>query len=376
MIFVVLIGVILSSFLLTLLIFKKIKNKVDYVLLPYLSLSILHQLFFYLDYSGEIHTNELIWGLGNGLILLEGPLFCFYIYSLTKNSYLSKKICFINILPFLVYGIFYFYYFHNVFPNTNTQIYNGFIYINDQLSIVWLIFALAFVLTGPIYLLWFYRMLKSYDANLKQQVSNYEKMNRKWVRALFMIYITSLSIILLSYFASIMSPTIPTAVFQLSYRVIYVIGILLIAFIALKDTTIFSNIIFEEGSSKNGKRYENSKINSNKRELLNTKLIDYMSAEEPYLEPRLTLKQLSIELEMSAHILSQIINEEHSQNFYDFVNSYRVKHLKELLDDKQYKTKTLLAIALESGFNSKATFNSVFKKLTNQTPSEYIKNKK
>ncbi|MEE9364499.1 MAG: helix-turn-helix domain-containing protein [Cellulophaga sp.] len=218
-------------------------------------------------------------------------------------------------------------------------------------------------------------MLKSYDANLKQQVSNYERMNRKWVRALFMIYITSLSIILLSYVASIMSPTIPTAVFQLSFRVIYIIGILLIAFIALKDTTIFSNIVFEEGSAKSGKRYENSKINNDKKELLNTKLIDYMTVEEPYLEPRLTLKQLSIELEMSAHILSQIINEVHSQNFYDFVNSYRVKHLKELLDDKQYKSKTLLAIALESGFNSKATFNKVFKKLTNQTPSEYIKNK-
>jgi len=372
MIFVVLIGVILSSFLLTLLIFKKKKNKADYVLLPYIGLSILHQLFFYLDYSVAIHANELIWGLGNGLILLEGPLFCFYIYSLTNNSYLSKKAYFINISPFLVYGVFYFYYFYTVFPNTNTQIYNGFIYINDQLSIVWLTFAVAFILTGPIYLLWFYRMLKSYDANLKQQVSSYEKMNRKWVRALFMIYITSLSIILLSYFASIMSPTIPTAVFQLSYRVIYVIGILLIAFIALKDTTIFSNIVFEDGSTK---RYKNSKIDSDKKELLNTKLIDYMSVEEPYLEPRLTLKQLSIELEMSAHILSQIINEVHSQNFYDFVNSYRVKHLKELLDDKQYKTKTLLAIALESGFNSKATFNTVFKKLTNQTPSEYIKNK-
>ena len=162
----------------------------------------------------------------------------------------------------------------------------------------------------------------------------------------------------------------------MSFRVIYIIGILLIAFIALKDTTIFSNIVFEKGSAKSGKRYENSKINSDKKELLNTKLINYMSVEEPYLEPRLTLKQLAIELEMSAHILSQIINEVHRQNFYDFVNSYRVKHLKELLDDKQYKTKTLLAIALESGFNSKATFNTVFKKLTNQTPSEYIKNKK
>jgi YesN/AraC family two-component response regulator len=150
---------------------------------------------------------------------------------------------------------------------------------------------------------------------------------------------------------------------------------MLIAFIALKDTTIFSNIVFEEGNAKSRKRYKNSKMNSDKKELLNTKLVDYMSVEEPYLEPRLTLKQLSIELEMSAHMLSQIINEVHSQNFYDFVNSYRVKHLKELLDDKQYKTKTLLAIALESGFNSKATFNKVFKKLTNQTPSEYIKNK-
>jgi len=72
--------------------------------------------------------------------------------------------------------------------------------------------------------------------------------------------------------------------------------------------------------------------------------------------------------------LSQIINENFNRNFYDLINEYRVKEVKKCLSNQKYNNFTLLGIAYECGFNSKASFNGVFKKFTGLTPSEFKKN--
>jgi AraC-like DNA-binding protein len=76
---------------------------------------------------------------------------------------------------------------------------------------------------------------------------------------------------------------------------------------------------------------------------------------------------------MSPNHLSQVINQLEGKNFFDFVNAYRVEEVKRKMADDRSKKLTLLAIALESGFNSKTSFNMVFKKMTGQTPSQYYK---
>jgi AraC-like DNA-binding protein len=78
-------------------------------------------------------------------------------------------------------------------------------------------------------------------------------------------------------------------------------------------------------------------------------------------------------LNVSTNNLSQIINEKLGKNFYDFVNEYRVETAKELLLNPKKQHLTLLAIAFDSGFNSKSSFNNVFKKQTSLTPSEFKK---
>jgi len=97
-----------------------------------------------------------------------------------------------------------------------------------------------------------------------------------------------------------------------------------------------------------------------------------METEKPYLEPKLTLSSLADELEISANHLSQVINQYEEKNFFDFVNSYRVEEYKERATDPAYQNFSILAIALDSGFNSKSSFNQVFKKFTGKTPSQYL----
>ena len=99
-------------------------------------------------------------------------------------------------------------------------------------------------------------------------------------------------------------------------------------------------------------------------------LLELMNNENPYLNPKLTLTELAESLKISPNHLSQIINQNEQVNFHDFVNKYRVEEfIQKVQNNKSY---SLLAHALDSGFNSKSTFNSVFKKLKSVTPSQYI----
>jgi AraC-like DNA-binding protein len=105
------------------------------------------------------------------------------------------------------------------------------------------------------------------------------------------------------------------------------------------------------------------------------KLQQLMADEQPWLEPELTLAELAHRLRTNTSLLSHVINTGCGQNFNDFVNSYRVAEAERKLQDPRLAHYSLVGIALESGFNSKSTFNRVFKKLTGRTPSEVIRPK-
>ena len=100
------------------------------------------------------------------------------------------------------------------------------------------------------------------------------------------------------------------------------------------------------------------------------RLLRLMEEERPWLEPELTLAELAARLRTNTSLLSHVINTGCGQNFNDFVNRYRVAEAERKLQDPRLAHYSLVGIALESGFNSKSTFNRVFKKLTDRTPSE------
>jgi AraC-like DNA-binding protein len=105
------------------------------------------------------------------------------------------------------------------------------------------------------------------------------------------------------------------------------------------------------------------------------KLLALMTAEQPWLEPELTLADLAQLLQLHPAQLSKIINLGCGQNFSDFVNSYRVEEAQRKLADPRFAHYSLVGVALESGFNSKSTFNRVFKKMTGQVPGELARPK-
>ena len=104
-----------------------------------------------------------------------------------------------------------------------------------------------------------------------------------------------------------------------------------------------------------------------------SRLISHMETQEPYLEPSLSVYDLSKQLNWQPKELSVLINHDLNQHFFDFVNEYRIKKAMEILADASKNDLTILEILYEVGFNSKSSFNTAFKKYTKQTPTEYRK---
>jgi AraC-like DNA-binding protein len=108
-------------------------------------------------------------------------------------------------------------------------------------------------------------------------------------------------------------------------------------------------------------------------EKLTQRLIRHMEEEKPFLDPELTLKELSRQIDLSNYELTELLNGHIGKNFFTFVNEFRVDEVIRKMEDPNYHQPTIMAIAYDSGFNSKSTFNSFFKQYTGQTPSEFKK---
>jgi AraC-like DNA-binding protein len=121
------------------------------------------------------------------------------------------------------------------------------------------------------------------------------------------------------------------------------------------------------------RKYEKSALAPERANVYLKQLLDFMDEEKPYRDGDLTIQKLAEMLSIQVNHLSQVINEKLGQNFFDFVNAYRVKEVQKLLVDPAKKHYTILAIAEEVGFRSKSAFNAVFKKHTSMTPTEFRK---
>ena len=102
-----------------------------------------------------------------------------------------------------------------------------------------------------------------------------------------------------------------------------------------------------------------------------TKVATFMTEGKAFEDPELTLAQVARQLKTNPAIISKVINQGFQLNFNDFINNYRIEAVKEKLKAGELKTQTMLGIAFDCGFNSKATFNRAFKKATGVSPKEW-----
>lgn len=119
------------------------------------------------------------------------------------------------------------------------------------------------------------------------------------------------------------------------------------------------------------KPYKNSSLTPEKREAFKKKILTFMNEEKPFLNPDLSQSDFAANIGISSHHFSEVLHYGFEQNFYNFINSYRVIEAQKLMKDEKYLNAKIIAIAFDSGFKSKTSFNRVFKKYSGQTPSEF-----
>lgn len=119
-------------------------------------------------------------------------------------------------------------------------------------------------------------------------------------------------------------------------------------------------------------KYKNSGLPASLAKKLAEDLGLLMSREQLYKENDLKLETLAEKLKSNRHFVSQVINQYYKTNFFDFINANRIDEAKRLLVSDSHEM-NIIEIAYAVGYNNKVTFNTVFKRFTGVTPSEYRK---
>jgi AraC-like DNA-binding protein len=138
-------------------------------------------------------------------------------------------------------------------------------------------------------------------------------------------------------------------------------------------TVVRKSLFFHEPNERAARKYEKSSLTQEIQSATLGKLEAVMFAEKPFLDPGLSMPTLSKRLGVSTHHLSQILNEELKQSFFDFLGGYRIREAQRLLADEGKAYIKIEEIGQMVGYNSKSAFNTAFRKITGSTPSEYRK---
>lgn len=305
------------------------------------------------------------------LLLLHGPFLFLYISSLADINFKMNQTKLIHFAPFVLFNLFL------LIASQYPEISEG-IRLNHTHGMhkpVWVfnLFLISVVLSGPFYFILSILSLKRLDVNIFNNFSTLENVNLSWLRKL--IYTFGFIWTALMIFATIHH------VFNMFSWIFCTHGltlslsgfIIIIGYLGLKQKEIFVNFPDSESEFVTEERAKYSGVAADEEETKHyvSNLRQYMDAEKPYLDPEISLPELSKRLGVSSHFLSRVINEQLGVNFFDFVNRYRVEEVKLRITDPKFNYLSILGIAFESGFNTKSTFNRVFKKTTGLTPKEF-----
>ena len=365
-----------QGFFLAILLFTKYKsnpaNRYLGLLILFYSLFIVNSMLSSTEALQRHYPHWLL--IFSGLPFLFGPLHMIYVAELTDSHLKFARMHWYHFLPFIIYKSFY---LQTIFISRE-ELQTVFLEIwqnNPPLHIV--VFGLLTTITGIFYIIMALVVFNRYSSKIKNVYSSLEKVNLYWLRFFTYAALFVWLVVLAQNILSISRVSIKehfNLVPLLTSIFVYAIG-----YIGLFKSEIFeqqevrNNLrqAHELEAGKTGRKYEKSGLDEQKAAELLSRLQKLMEDERLYLNPNLTLNELSEKLGITNHNLSEILNTRVSQNFFDFVNQYRVNEVKKMLEDKRNDHLTLLAIALDAGFNSKSGFNLIFKKFMHCTPSEY-----
>ena len=318
-------------------------------------------------YSVTIYREILFFTPFQQLFLI-GPVLYFYTQSLLNKSFKLSKGDWIHFAPAAMYLL----YSLVVFVGDKLVLSEFYFYADGRDKDLSPWYQVSGLISMLVYLIASLRYYTNYQIIAFQTVSFANSVLHKWIRNFFIAF---LSILLLRVLFFILNPEWGEFGrkfwYYLSFSVLYYYIALNGYFHAIQspkriDTSVLDTHA-EEGTPEETQVKPTPDLDHWK-----PKLSNIMEQDRLFENPNLTLLDVANKLETYPKIISKVINDGFRMNFNDFVNKHRIDAVIDHLKQGEHKNKTLLGIALECGFNSKATFNRAFKKHTQLTPKEYL----
>ena len=388
-------GITLSFFLGISLLGKKNNSLADKILALWLFVIGFHLFLFYAYLTGKIYNYPWLLGVHFPLPLLHGPFLYLYALALTgRIQRFGLKQCLHFIPAFLSYA-----YLTTFFALSSQEKIEVFKNKGAGYEVFMTLNTYAILISGIMYVALTAFLQRKHRRNIMNEFSNTEKINLDWI--LYLIYgIALIWVFVIFSMDEFVFGTAVLFVMFIGYFGMRQVGIFTPGNPSSQSDEVVNDVELQKISVeiKSGetetpdpplqgqsavieatfesvhvrKKYSKSGLSSEAATSLHQKMNSLMQEEKIFCDSELTLTELAKKLNTHPNYLSQVINEKENKNFYDYINNLRTEEFKKLIANPNNRKFTLLSLAFECGFNSKSSFNKYFKKVTGQSPTEYL----
>jgi AraC-like DNA-binding protein len=337
-----------------LLMFAKRDNSVsDKILSAWLTLLAIEFMTCGLDY---IIFNEPL--LSSSFLLFNPALFL-YVKSLTVPDFRLRFVQLLHLLPFVVFELFA-YLLNEPF---NLQHF----FTHDDNYVFRMIFSFANFVSWLVYIPSAIMYVHKHRMHLRNEQSSIDKNeNLGWVLFVSVFYVVycilSLLLTIIVYYGDFYLLFPHVFNYSALLFIVYVLG-----FYGLYQRKLPQVLLVAKSVKM---PYQNSTLSDETKESISKILVEYVEARKAYLNPQLSMDMLSAEIRIPKYQITEVLNMVIGQNFFRFINSYRIEAVKQMLADPKNHF-SIEAIGFECGFASKTAFYSVFKNFTGLTPLAY-----
>lgn len=322
--------------------------------------------------GGHVNKWPHLIGTDNANPFLIPPLIFFYTQALTNRKFQFRWRDLFHLIPFVAYALYLLAFFLLEDANYKLDFLSNLHKQGMPRDLV--VSSYLKILQAGLYFLWIYKIIKKHRLSIKSEFSYIEKINLRWL----MRFTLGFSLVYFVRFIGISLPFILQGInlgsIEGLMELLNALFILLLLVLGIRQPQIFRNPPenqIEDAAARPKLKYINSNLDEAKSAEILRKLLAYMEDEKPYLNNEITIGELADMLGLHSKTLSQVINEQLNVNFFNFINGYRVEEVKAKLRNPDFDHYSILGIAYDAGFSSKSSFNSIFKKFTATTPSNY-----
>jgi AraC-like DNA-binding protein len=308
-----------------------------------------------------------------------GPIMFLYIHYMIHPE---EKFNFLNLLHFIPFVSFLVVSFVFRSDHVFTDI-TGF-FLADRFISLRIVYGVSFFLSITVYSVLAFILISRYQRELKNRISYTSGViTLNWLKIISISFYATYIIFFILGGLNIFVNFLP---FDPYYTIFVFVAIFsfLYSFYVIKQPALLNEMVYDESYSnsaddstyegdQSSTKYSRSGLKENEAATVLKNLLAFMEKQKPYLDRDLTIHRLASLTGIQKHYITQVLNENYNRNFFTFINEYRVNEVIERMKDPANSNFTILGIAYDSGFNSKSTFNTIFKNMTGQTPSDYKK---